>query len=125
MKKMCFMLVMIASLQSGFSQTNDGNQKILDSMSQKAIYYLQQKETDSIYLMAGGNFKNNISQEDFKNIMEGQVYPLNDFKNVAFVKTVNAINKYKVNGSPELQLFIGLDRDNKLETFLIQPFSDN
>jgi len=54
-----------------------------------------------------------------------QVFPLNDFKNVTFVKTVEGINKYKVDGSPELQLLIGLDKDNKLETFLIQAFSDN
>ncbi|HVZ96660.1 MAG TPA: hypothetical protein VG847_07280 [Chitinophagaceae bacterium] len=125
MKKTGLLLIMVISLHSGFSQTNNVNQKILDSVSRKAIYYLQQKQTDSLYSIGGKRFKEQLSQEDFKNIMEGRVFPLNDFKNVAFVKTDHAINKYKVDGSPELQLLIGLDRDNKLETFLIQPFSDN
>ena len=115
------MLVMVISVYTAFSQ----NQKTLDSVSQKTIYYLQQKQADSIYALAGAKFKSQLGQPDFKNIMEGQVFPLSDFKTVAFVKTVNAINKYKVSGSPELQLLIGLDADNKLETFLIQPFSDN
>ncbi len=124
MKKLYCLIVMMASF-GGFAQTNSVNQKLLDSMSQKAIYYLQQKQTDSIYSMSGESFRNNISSGDFKSIMETQVYPLNDFKNVVFVKAVNAINKYKVNGSPELQLLIGLDKDNKLETFLFQPYSDD
>lgn len=123
MKKFYIMLIMVISMHTVFSQ--NANQKTLDSVSQKTIYYLQQKQADSIYALAGAKFKNQLAQPDFKSIMEGQVFRLSDFKTVAFVKTTNAINKYKVSGSPELQLLIGLDADNKLETFLIQPFSDN
>lgn len=112
-------------MQACLAQNTTSAQRILDSVSQKAIYYLQQKQSDSIYAMAGENFRSHLSQEDFKQISMNQVFPLNDFKNVTFVKTVEGINKYKVDGSPELQLLIGLDKDNKLETFLIQAFSDN
>ena len=42
---------------------------------------------------------------------------------VSFVKTINGINKYKVEGSPELQLLISVDKENKIETLLIQPFN--
>ena len=53
-----------------------------------------------------------------------QLFPLNDFKHAAFVKTTGGINKYKVAGSPELQLLVGLDAENKIETLLIQPFAE-
>jgi len=125
MKKLSIIIIMVVSMQACLAQNTTSAQRILDSVSQKAIYYLQQKQSDSIYAMAGENFRSHLSQEDFKQISMNQVFPLNDFKNVAFVKTVEGINKYKVDGSPELQLLIGLDKDNKLETFLIQAFSDN
>ena len=125
MKKLSIIIIMVVSMQACLAQNTTSAQRILDSVSQKAIYYLQQKQSDSIYAMAGENFRSHLSHEDFKQISMNQVFPLNDFKNVAFVKTVEGINKYKVDGSPELQLLIGLDKDNKLETFLIQAFSDN
>jgi|SRR5690242_6105143 len=125
MKKLSIIIIMVVSMQACLAQNTTSAQRILDSVSQKAIYYLQQKQSDSIYAMAGENFRSHLSQEDFKQISMNQVFPLNDFKNVTFVKTVEGINKYKVDGSPELQLLIGLDKDNKLETFLIQAFSDN
>ena len=88
------------------------------------IHYLQTKQTNSIYALAGENFKSKISAADFKSISETQVFPLNNFQNVTYVSTTNGINKYKVAGTPDLQLLIGLDKENKLETFLIQGYSE-
>lgn len=50
---------------------------------------------------------------------------MNNFQNVTYISTTNGVNKYKVAGTPDLQLLIGLDEKNKLETLLIQPFSGN
>ena len=125
MKKIAFILVTIVITHTAFSQTNNTNQKTLDSISAVVIHYLQTKQTDSIYALAGERFKSLLSAENFKSISENQVFPLNDFQHVTFVSTTNGINKYKVAGSPDLQLLIGLDKENKLETFLIKAFSDN
>jgi hypothetical protein len=125
MKKIAFILVTIVITHTAFSQTNNTNQKTLDSISDVVIHYLQTKQTDSIYALAGERFKSLLSAENFKSISENQVFPLNDFQHVTFVSTTNGINKYKVAGSPDLQLLIGLDKENKLETFLIKAFSDN
>ena len=125
MKKIAFILVTIVITHTAFSQTNNTNQKTLDSISDVVIHYLQTKQTDSIYALAGERFKSLLSAENFKSISENQVFPLNDFQHVTFVSTTNGINKYKVTGSPDLQLLIGLDKENKLETFLIKAFSDN
>ena len=125
MKKIAFILVTIVITHTAFGQTNNSNQKTLDSISAVVIHYLQTKQTDSIYALAGERFRGQLSAENFKSISENQVFPLNDFQHVTFVSTTNGINKYKVTGSPDLQLLIGLDKENKLETFLIKAFSDN
>jgi len=122
MKKIIFILTSVIIMHAGFSQTGNTNQTTLDSISNIVIRYLQAKQTDSIYALAGERFKSQLSAEDFKSISEKQVFPLNDFQHVTYSTTTNGINKYKVAGTPDLQLLIGLDKENKLETFLIQPF---
>jgi hypothetical protein len=124
MKKIVFILIAFTIMHKGFSQTSN-NQTTLDSVSNIVIHYLQTKQTDSIYALAGERFKSQLSAENFKSIAENNVFPLNDFQHVSYVSTTNGINKYKVAGTPDLQLLIGLDKENKLETFLIKAFSDN
>ena len=111
-------------MQLDFSQQSASN-SLTDSISMKVIHYLQVKQADSIYAMAGANFKNALSQEKFESVVNEQLLPLNDFKQVSFVKTISGINKYKVEGTPQLQLLVGLDKSNLLQTFLVQPFSEN
>jgi hypothetical protein len=120
MKKIGFTIIAILIMKAAFSQTNSGNQPTLDSISKVVIHYLQAKQADSIYALAGEHFKSQLTAENFKSISEKQVFPLNDFQNVTYVSTTNGINTYKVAGTPDLQLLIGLDDKNKLETLLIK-----
>ena len=120
-----FSLIIVLVVHIGFGQTNNAYKSTLDSVSKIVIHYLQTKQSDSIYALAGANFKSQLTAESFKSISENQVYPLNDFQHVTYLNTANGINKYKIDGTPDLQLLISLDKNNKLETFLIQPFSNN
>ncbi len=125
MKKFVFTVIVALIMHTAFSQTNNAYQVKLDSVSAIVIHYMQAKQADSIYALAGENFKNHLSKENFKSISENQIFPINDFQHVSFISTTNGINKYKLAGSPDLQLLISLDKDDKLETLLIQPFSNN
>ena len=125
MKKIFFSIITVLIMHTGFAQVNNTYQTTLDSISAIVIHYMQAKQADSIYTFAGELFRSKISAADFKSIAETQVFPLNDFKNVTYVNTANGISKYKVAGTPDLQLLISLDKENKLETFLIQSYSDN
>jgi len=124
MKKFVFTIIIALIIHTSFSQTNTSQTK-LDSISAIVIHYMQVKQADRIYALAGENFKNHLTQENFKSISEQQVFPLNDFQHISSISTANGINKYKVADTADLQLFIGLDKDDKLETSLIQPFSNN
>jgi|GEM_PF-2213204 len=120
MKKIAFTIISVLIIHVAFSQTNSSNQTTLDSVSKVVIYYLQAKQADSIYALAGERFKSQLTAENFKSISEKQVFPLNDFQHVTYVSTTNGINTYKVAGTPDLQLLIGLDDKNKLETLLVK-----
>ncbi len=124
MKKIMFAIIAILIINKGFSQVTTANQNTLDSISKIAIHYLQAKEADSIYSLAGERFKSQLTAENFKSIANNQVFPLNDFQKVTFISTENGVNSYKVDGTPALKLLISLDEKNKLETFLIKPFTD-
>lgn len=125
MKKIAFMIIAVLIMQAGFSQANSVDQITLDSVSQAVIHYMQTKQADSIYALAGERFRSQLTAENFRSITENQIFPINNFRDVTFVRTINGINKYKVAGTPDLQMLIGLDEKNMLETFLIQPFSGN
>ncbi|MEP6467162.1 MAG: hypothetical protein ABJB05_12710 [Parafilimonas sp.] len=125
MKKTAFIFITVLLMHTGFSQTNNASQNTLDSISKIVIHYLQAKEDDSLYALAGETFKSQITHENFKSISETQIFPINDFQKVTYVSTSNGISKYKVAGTPDLQLLIGIDAESKLETLLIQPFSNN
>jgi hypothetical protein len=120
MKKIAFTIIAVLIIHVAFSQTNSSNQTTLDSIAKVVIHYLQAKQADSIYALAGDRFKSQLTAENFKSISEKQVFPLNDFQHVTYVSTTNGINTYKVAGTPDLQLLIGLDDKNKLETLLVK-----
>src|SRR5436853_2614273 len=106
MKKIGSIIITVLMMKADFSQTNSGKQTTLDSISNVVIHYLQAKQADSIYALAGEHFKSQLTAENFKSISEKQVFPLNDFQNVSYVSTTNGINTYKVAGTPDLQLLI-------------------
>ena len=124
MKKVAFTIIAVLIMQAAFSQTNSGNQTTLDSIAKVVIHYLQAKQADSIYALAGERFKSQLTAENFKSISEKQVFPLNDFQHVTYVSTANGVNTYKVAGTPDLQLLVGLDDKNKLETLLVKSDSN-
>ena len=122
MKRSLFIVLLSVCAHASFCQMSQ-SQPAIDSVSNLVIHFLQEKQADSIYAMAGEEFKSKLSQSDFKSVAESQVFVFNDFKNTTFVSTTGGINKYKVTGTPELQLLVGLDEESKLYTLLIQPFT--
>ena len=108
----------------GKAQIKDEAAKKIDSVAQKVIYHLQKQQPDSVYAFTAPSFQEKITAENFNSILKDQLFPLNDFKLVTFISYADGINKYKVEGTPTLQLLVGLDELNKVQTLLIQPFAE-
>lgn len=105
------------------AQSQNIPSKELDSVGQKVILYFKNKQPDSVYLMTGKDFRDKITAENFNSITTTQIFPLNDFENVKYVSYAQGISKYKVEGTPVLQLLIGLDATGKISTLLIQQYA--
>lgn len=117
--------ILLAALFSPFLTTAQVKQippKKLDSVAQKVIAYFKVKQPDSIYAMTGKAFRDKITPENFSSITTTKILPLTDFKNVKFISSIQGISKYKVEGNPTLQLLIGLDVDDKIQTLLVQEY---
>lgn len=96
----------------------------LDSVSALVISYLKARQADSVYSMTGKAFRDQLTREKFMEISSSQIFPLNDFSDVTFHSNSLGINKYRVEGTPPLQLLVSIDKDDKIETLLIQGFSE-
>jgi hypothetical protein len=96
--------------------------KKTDSIARKVIGFLRAKQPDSVYMLTGKAFRDKITAENFSSITTTKIFPLTDFKTVKYISTTQNINKYRVEGTPALQLLVGLDADDKINTLLIQEF---
>lgn len=58
-------------------------------------------------------------------IAEKQLLPLLPFNNALFISSKNNVNKYKLQSTALLQLLVGLDKQNKIQTLLLQPYQED
>ena len=100
-------------------------EKSTDSVAQKLLQYLANKQADSAYLLAGEAFKKALPHDKWIAICEKQLYSLMPFRNVTFKRSKNGVNKYKMESVVPLQLVLSLDSTGKFQAFAIQPYQDD
>lgn len=92
-----------------------------DFVARKMIRLINEKKTDSSYLLAGETFRKQIDAGKWKNILEKNIYPISPFGDLFLISNDQKINKYR---SGQFQFLVGLDQEGKIETFLVQPFKE-
>jgi CubicO group peptidase (beta-lactamase class C family) len=99
-------------------------QRKTDSVFKLVAKYFDSKQADSIYALAGVEFKKALSRETFRYICEKQLFPLGIIKESSLISFVNDRDAtYKVVfASGILQLQMNLDSKGKLYLFLFQPY---
>jgi CubicO group peptidase (beta-lactamase class C family) len=96
-----------------------------DSVCRLVMKYFNQRNPDQIYALAGESFKKSLSPESFKAVCTQNLFPLGDIKNCIFEKQAGNMSRYKAEfGSLNLTMLLGLDKNDKIETFLFQPYTD-
>jgi len=95
-----------------------------DSIAQRVFMLLNNKETDSIYSFLGDEFKKKFSYNDFKGIVQNEIFTLTPFYNISFLQDKDGINTSKTQSKQGAFLFlVGLDSTQKISTFAIRPYS--
>jgi CubicO group peptidase (beta-lactamase class C family) len=92
-----------------------------DSVARTTVRLINEKKADSAYLLAGDAFRKQIDANAWKNILEKSIYPLTPFTELLYISSNQKINRYK---SGQFQFLIGLDQQDKLETFLVEPYRE-
>jgi len=78
-----FVLLVCFGIVKNFAQSpSNPQEKIADSMAQKTIAYVNEKNTDSIYALMGEEFKKQLSYGNLKAVLQNQIGPLLPFYNI-------------------------------------------
>jgi CubicO group peptidase (beta-lactamase class C family) len=97
-----------------------------DSVSRLVLREFNKKNVAGLYEMTGDSFKKALTYESFLAVCQNNLFPLGDMKEASFEKEINGICKYKaVFNSMNVTLLLGLDKTDKIETFLFKPYVDD
>jgi len=100
-------------------------QRKTDSVFQLVKVQFNAKNTDQLYELTGSNLKRDLIIETFRNICNNQLFVLGEIKESSLISFENnKVATYKLTFSTGqvLQLLMSLDRNDKLEVFLFQPY---
>ena len=124
MKKITLLLLIICLHSFVFAQ-KEQIQKI-DSVCQLVKKYFNAQNASQLYTLAGELFKKELSADAFQKVCETNLFPLGEMKEASFETYNNGISNYKtVFNSVNLSMFISLDNNDKLQTFLFKPYVDS
>jgi CubicO group peptidase (beta-lactamase class C family) len=97
-----------------------------DSVFRLIKKYVQTKDADAIYDLAGLRFKQSISQGVFRDFLFRDLFSLGTIKKdslISFVNNVTAAFKIQMD-AVNMQLGIGLDENDKLSYFKLEPYKE-
>lgn len=118
-----FLLPLLSITTGAFAQTEENKQQINQAVFNKIEYHFNSQETDSIYALAGEKFRSSLSLQAFQTVMTQQMYPLGRIQSAELENYEKGVGTYKLNFiSTPLQLILGVDSLDKIETFLFQPY---
>lgn len=114
------LLTLSASAQSHQQLKND-------SVFVMVKKYFNERQAESIYDLAGEQFKKQLSADAFKDIAMRQLFPAGPIRESSLISFVNnKMSTYKlVFDTGVLQLLMTLDKDDKLELFLFKPYKED
>ncbi len=119
-------LVAIACLCGLAASAQTRQQRKNDSVFTLVEKYFNERQAESIYGLAGEQFKKQLSLETFKYVADQQLFPLGPIRAsslISFVNNKDATYKLVFDFST-LQLLMSLDDKDGLETFFFQPYKE-
>ena len=117
-------IILLSGLTLKASAQSVGQRKT-DSVFKLVKVQFNAKNADQIYELTGSNLKRDLIIETFRNICNNQLFVLGDIKESSLISFENnkiATYKLMFSTGQVLQLLMSLDRNDKLELFLFQPY---
>lgn len=113
-----FCIAITAVSQSRVAETTD-------SISKSIIYLMNAGLWDSAYKATSTSFQKNVPPQTWKNVSK-QLSSLLPFSLPIYDTNLQGVRKYKLQGGgTSFQLLLHLDAELKIETLLLQPYSNH
>jgi CubicO group peptidase (beta-lactamase class C family) len=126
-KPISFVFTFVLLLELSFLRANaqtSASEIQTDIIARKAIKFLNAGLPDSVYQLAGSQFKKQINPDLWNSIYKSQFSAFLPFKEVDFINSVDSVNKYKLVGQVTLTYYVSLDKEGKLKDFLFKPYQE-
>lgn len=120
-----FSFIFVLGFISINSKAQSIEQRKTDSVFQLVKTQFNDKNADQLYALTGSRLKQDLIIETFRNICNNQLFVLGEIKESSLISFENdRVATYKLTFSTGqiLQLLMSLDRNDKLELFLFQPY---
>lgn len=123
MKKLiCLPALLLLILVTTAGAQSTAAEKNTDHIAQLAIKYMNASQPDSVYALTGANFRSQIPAATWTTVYSTQLSALMPFTKVEFVKSIGAVNVYKLTGKVVLTYNVSLDSTGKINDFSFVPY---
>src|ERR1700712_5575340 len=121
--RFAFIVFLFLAMSLNLSAQSRQQQKV-DSVFKLVENYFNAKNADAIYNMAGDEFQKELSINAFADVCNQQLFPFGLIKESSLISFVNnSLATYKLKFSIRpMQLVISLNKKDKIETLLFQPY---
>ena len=125
MKKIIYLSFLLAliGVATAKAQTSVVEKKT-DSVARLAIKYMNANQPDSVYNLTGSNFRSQIPAATWATVYSTQLSALLPFTKSEFVKSVGAVNVYKLTGKVVLTYNVSIDGSGKINNFSFVPYQE-
>jgi len=87
--------------------------------------YFNKHLTDSIYQQWSESAQLRVPKSQLDTLLETKLYPLGNIEAVSLLKKASILSYYKLSfKQASIKLILSADTNNKIETFLFQPYTD-
>ena len=116
-------LLLVLFLESGFRSSAQFQQQKSDSVCLLIKKYFNETNVEQLYALCGKDFQKQLTLEALRLVCHNNLFPLGMIKEAIFESSANGLYKYKtVFTTVNLNLLLGIDNEDKIETLLFQPY---
>lgn len=109
---------------AGVSAQTSSQEKKADTVVRRALYYMNARMPDSVYSLAGEQFKKQLSAPLWNSVFRNNFTGILPITDILFINSKDGVNKYKLQGKVPLSFYASLDDQGKLKDFLFQPYKE-
>lgn len=104
------------------SVTLSESEQKTDLLARKVLNLINRRQADSVYLLAGDDFKKHIDAVRWNNVAKN-IFWLTPLPQAVFLRSENGVNIYSMR--PYEFMFGSIDKNGKFNAFAMPPYPDN